>query len=84
MKRIFIIWLVCFLNFPSYAANSYLTCPKAAATNDPNFCNSFKSVAICHCIESGIPAGKCQSMQYIYDLMIARFNQYELQMAARH
>ena len=73
MKRIFILSLVYLFSFTSYAASSYLTCSQAAPTNDPSFCPSFKSVAICHCIESGIPAGKCQSMQYIYDLMIARF-----------
>lgn len=64
---------LCAFSLSSFAATNYSNCPQAAPTNDPSFCASFKSVASCHCVESGLPSGMCQNMNTIYNLMIARF-----------
>lgn len=72
MKWIFALFLS-FLSFSSFAAPLYSNCPQALPTNNSGFCASFKSVAACHCKESGLPDGTCQNMQTVYQLMIARF-----------
>lgn len=48
-------------------------CPRAVPTDDPGFCASFKSVAICHCRDSGLPSGMCQDMNALYGRMMAVF-----------
>lgn len=48
-------------------------CPNAVATDDVNFCTSFKSVATCYCTSSGLPSGMCQNMNSLYNRMIIIF-----------
>lgn len=48
-------------------------CSKALPTDHPNFCPSFKTVAICYCTSSGLPAGMCQDMNALYNRMISVF-----------
>jgi hypothetical protein len=50
-----------------------LACPRAVPMDNPGFCPSFKSVAVCHCIAKGLPAGMCQDMNALYSRMIAMF-----------
>jgi len=73
-----------FLYHSTFAADLPLTCPQALPTNDPNFCASFKSVAICHCMDSGLPASQCKSMDKIYRLMIDRFGSIQKACAWQH
>ena len=60
------------LSIASFAADS-TKCKQATPTNDPGFCTSFKSVAECHCTESGLPKSMCQDMKQLYDRMISIF-----------
>ena len=48
-------------------------CPHADPISSPNFCASFKSIAECHCIASGLPAGMCKDMNAIYNRMLSVF-----------
>lgn len=73
MKRILILFASSLLSFSVIAADLHLSCPQALPSDHPGFCSSFKSVAVCHCVESGFPEGKCQNMSTLYLLMIARF-----------
>lgn len=52
---------------------SALACDFAVPTDNPNFCPSFKAVAICHCTTSGLPAGICQDVNALYNRMLAVF-----------
>lgn len=54
-------------------AADFSNCPQALPTSDAGFCPSFKSVAECHCVESGLPKKMCQDVQVIYNRMIAMF-----------
>ena len=63
MKKRF-IGLVYFLSIPAFA------CSNALPTDDANFCPSFKSVATCYCVSSGLPSGMCQDMKALYERMI--------------
>lgn len=72
MKRILLL-AACLCSFSAFAANMYSNCPQSLPTSDIGFCPSFKSVAECHCVESGLPKSKCKNMRDIYLLMIARF-----------
>jgi hypothetical protein len=65
--------LVSLLSFSAFAA---ITCGQALPANDPGFCGSFQSVAVCHCInESGLGEKVCKhmSMDTLYNLMIAKY-----------
>jgi hypothetical protein len=57
--------------------NPVLACGQAAATSDVNFCASFRAVAQCHCVSSGLPAGICQDMNVLYSRMISIFGSVE-------
>jgi hypothetical protein len=48
-------------------------CPAALSPNTPGFCESFKSVARCHCTASGLPGGMCTNMKLLYNRMISTF-----------
>ena len=48
-------------------------CPHADPVTSSNFCTSFKSVAECHCIVSGLPQGMCKDMNAIYNRMLSVF-----------
>src|SRR5689334_4606211 len=72
MKRSFIL-LAFFWSISAFATDFYSNCPQALPTNDANFCSSFKSVAECHCIESGLPKKMCQDVEAIYVRMISMF-----------
>ena len=51
-----------------------IACPFATATNDPEFCSSFKLAAQCRCTSSGLPARMCMDMNLLYDRMIIIFH----------
>lgn len=74
MKRIFSVFLVIlFCSFSSFASEIYSKCPQAVQDDQPGFCPSFRSVAECHCVESGLPKGMCQDMKALYSRMISMF-----------
>lgn len=52
-------------------------CPHALATDNPAFCSSFKTAAVCHCTASGLPFGICQDMHVLYNRMIIIFKTLE-------
>jgi hypothetical protein len=77
-KKWSVLAVMSFLSFslPAFSFNNplaYLNCPQASSTDDPAFCASFKTSAICHCVASGLPSGMCQSIKRIHDLMLARY-----------
>lgn len=47
-------------------------CGRALPHTQPDFCASFKAVALCHCKES-LPARACTEMKPLYGRMIAIF-----------
>lgn len=65
-KGLFIVFLS-IMNVAAFA------CDRALPTNDVNFCPSFKSVAICYCTSSGLPAGMCQDMNALYNRLLSTF-----------
>lgn len=67
MERIAII-LALFLVVCSNAMAS--NCGKAEPRNTPAFCASFKSIAVCHCTQSGLPGAFCTDMKKVYTRMI--------------
>jgi hypothetical protein len=67
MKKIFTLMLL-FMSFSCFA----LTCEKAPATDNPEFCSKFKSIASCHCqVDGHLPASLCTDVGTIYNRMIA-------------
>lgn len=72
MKRIFILFAF-LLSFSSFAAKAPSACGQADPDDSASFCPSFAAIAACHCTESGVPAGKCSDMNFVYNIMIARF-----------
>jgi hypothetical protein len=68
MRRILAV-LMCFFSLSAFSA----ACTNAVPTNDPGFCPSFKTAAICYCIASGLPAIMCQDMNLLYARMISVF-----------
>lgn len=58
---------------PIFPQMDSFSCPYALPTNNTNFCSSFKSVATCYCISSGLPSGMCQDMNALHNRMIAVF-----------
>lgn len=71
MKRSFIL-VTFFWSLSAFAESIHSNCPLALPSSDPNFCESFKSVAMCHCTEA-LPPGMCQDMATLYNRMIAKF-----------
>lgn len=84
MNKFFVSIMCVALSLPCFATTTANTqtmpkamtmgCPQAVPTTDPNFCSSFKSVAQCHCIDSGLPASICQDVNTIYNRMISIFH----------
>lgn len=66
IKKIAVISL-CLISMSAFA------CPRATATNDVNFCASFKAAAVCYCTSSGLPASMCQDMNQLYKRMLSVF-----------
>lgn len=56
---------------------SFSECPKGLPPSDANFCSSFKDVAICHCIATGVPRFLCKNMNTLYNAMIMRYGSVE-------
>ena len=56
---------------------SHATCPTAAPNTTPEFCESFKSVAKCHCMASGLSDGMCSDMNTLYQRMLVVFRSLE-------
>lgn len=75
MIRLFATLLTGLLSIPSFALT--LSCPQAVPTNNPAFCQSFKQVAECHCVEAGLPKGMCNNMKTIYQRMIGIYGTVE-------
>ncbi len=63
--------------------SSALACGQAVATTDPGFCPSFKSIALCHCMEK-LPRGMCQDMNLLYARMIDMFKTIAKACAYQH
>lgn len=68
MIRKFFSVLMCFFSISAFAA-----CTNAVPTDNPAFCPSFKTAAICYCTASGLPAGMCQDMKILYARLISVF-----------
>jgi hypothetical protein len=49
------------------------SCGNAVDTDHPGFCSSFKTVAVCYCINSGLPPLMCQDMDMLYARLISVF-----------
>lgn len=83
-KKIFILafcFTSIFFSLNAYSISSLLAffipaksqaCSRATPTNNPGFCQSFKTAAQCHCSER-LPSGLCQDMNDIYNRMISVF-----------
>lgn len=69
IKKIVIMGCLLALSSLSFASS----CPRATATNQPEFCGSFKTAAQCHCTSSGLPAGMCSNMKLLYSRMLSAF-----------
>lgn len=73
MLRKMLILVACLSSFSAFASNQALSsCAQALATNQSNFCSSFKVSAQCHCMER-LPGGLCQDISAIYNRMISMF-----------
>lgn len=49
-------------------------CGHAVPLSDPAFCNSFKSVAYCHCtVDHGMPPTACNDMNRLYQIMTTTY-----------
>lgn len=68
-----IIALCCWLLAPF----SFAACLPSTPSTSASFCESFKSVAECHCMESGLPYAMCSDMNELYVSMIAMFHSIE-------
>lgn len=74
MKRILILCAIYFISFSCFAAINNASCGHAVPTSDPGFCDSFKSIAYCHCHdEHHMPAPLCSNMTLIYNVMISTY-----------
>lgn len=67
MIKKFLATSICLWNIASFA------CPIALPTDNPNFCASFKTAAICYCTASGLPSGMCQNMKLLYARLMLVF-----------
>lgn len=65
----------CLFSMSCFALNT--ACPQAEDTSSTNFCKSFKDVAKCHCMDSGMGDKVCSSMFLIYNAMIAKYKTVE-------
>jgi hypothetical protein len=89
-----IFFIICFISTTCFAfapaADKAATlaalssCPQAVPTTDGGFCPSFKAVATCHCVESGMPVKACQNMDLLYAAMIGRYTTVERACANQH
>lgn len=83
MIRGIIAVLVCFFSMTTFASvnempfgltnTAQFACGKAVPTNDPKFCSSFKTVAICYCTAQGLPPMMCQDMNMLYARLVSVF-----------
>ena len=87
MKTILAL-VICFISTASFAfapgsdsklaaLSGFFSCAQAVPTTDAGFCPSFKAVAACHCVESGVPEKACQNMKLLYAAMIGRYTTVE-------
>jgi hypothetical protein len=93
MKKI-LVFIMCFFSVSCFAfapmadktasLAAFSSCAQAVPTTDGGFCPSFKTVATCHCIESGIPSKACQNMDLLYAAMIGRYKTVESACANQH
>jgi hypothetical protein len=67
IRRIFAV-LLCFFSLSAFAA-----CTNAVPTDNPAFCASFKTTAICYCTASGLPPMMCQDMNMLYARLVSVF-----------
>ncbi len=90
MKK-FLVSLLCVVTsssalafVPATVQSTFSSCPQAVSTTDGGFCASFKSVASCQCVERGMPSKACQSMDLLYNAMIATYKTVERACANQH
>lgn len=98
MKKLFIL-LFSFIGLSVFVATTQATqslssitekallarCEHAVPVSNPSFCNSFKSVAYCHCHdEHGMPPAACSDMNRIYEIMIATYHSLQGACSAQH
>jgi hypothetical protein len=79
MKRIFVCFLCFFFSSVLTAA-----CPRATATDSPQFCASFKVAAQCHCTASGLPPMMCGNVRLLYQRLMHMFGSLERTCAFQH
>lgn len=74
-----ILFLLLIFSVPSFAIAPLAPeeCPLAPPTSDPAFCESFKSIAFCHCKIDSPNKSICGSVKKIYDVMLATFHTQE-------
>jgi hypothetical protein len=72
MKK-FVVGVICFFCTSVLIAG----CPKAAGTNTPQFCATFKTAAQCHCTASGLPQALCTNVRLLYQRLIITFGTIE-------
>ena len=74
IKRI-LISLICFFSAVSMTAFAK-DCGQAKSIHDSDFCNSFKSVAMCHCSDA-LGSSVCHDMNDVYRLMLVLHHSLE-------
>ena len=91
IKKLLVVLLVCFgicsftfaNELPEYSSLTSTSCPGATATDDANFCGSFKTSAVCHCSVT-LPACKFYKMSQIYKLMLSKFGSIKSACDSQH
>jgi len=78
------LWIVSNPAPAAVTADNGGVCPQALPTDSPAFCESFVSVARCHCIASGMSKIFCQNVGFIYKTMIALYGSVENACAHQH
>lgn len=68
-KIVLTISVVLVIPLTGYAGN----CPNATSASSPNFCDSFKIAAECHCRASGLRPEMCTNYEMIYKRMMVTF-----------
>jgi hypothetical protein len=89
IRNFFVVLLAC-LSLSAFALSdeaidftTFAACPDATATNDVNFCASFKAAAVCRCSAS-LPGCGYFSMSKIYTLMLAKYRSLENACNSQH
>jgi hypothetical protein len=78
--KAFLVLIISWASFSCFAASGTQTnftavnCGHAVPMTNPNFCQSFKAIAYCHCaVEHGMPPSTCNSMPRIKQILEATY-----------